>query len=48
MQFLKRQFPDVPMIALTATADKITRRDIVEQLKLDSPHAPTCRSGRGV
>ena len=37
MQFLKRQFPDVPMIALTATADKITRRDIVEQLKLDSP-----------
>lgn len=26
MGFLRNQFPNVPMIALTATADKITRR----------------------
>ena len=34
---LKERFPDVPMVALTATADKITRTDIVEQLKLHDP-----------
>ncbi len=32
---LRERFPDVPMIALTATADKITRRDIVSQLHLN-------------
>ena len=31
---LREHFPDVPMMALTATADKITRHDIIEQLKL--------------
>ena len=31
---LRERFPDVPMMALTATADKITRQDIIEQLKL--------------
>lgn len=31
---LRERFPDVPMMALTATADKITRHDIIEQLKL--------------
>ena len=31
---LREKFPDVPMMALTATADKITRHDIIEQLKL--------------
>ncbi len=35
--FLKQQFPTIPIIALTATADKLTRRDIVEQLKLADP-----------
>ena len=35
--FLHRQFPDVPIIALTATADKITREDIVKQLCLNNP-----------
>ena len=31
---LRERFPDVPIVALTATADKITRRDIQQQLKL--------------
>ena len=31
---LREQFPDVPIMALTATADRITRHDIANQLKL--------------
>ena len=31
---LRDSFPDVPIMALTATADKITRKDIAIQLKL--------------
>lgn len=37
LKFLKTQFPGVPFIALTATADKLTRKDIVEQLGLTDP-----------
>ena len=31
---LREQFPNVPIMALTATADRITRQDIITQLKL--------------
>ena len=31
---LKRYFPDVPVIALTATADKLVRQDIFERLNI--------------
>jgi ATP-dependent DNA helicase RecQ len=34
---LKRHFPKVPTIALTATADKLTRDDILEKLQLKTP-----------
>lgn len=35
---LRERFPKVPIIALTATADKITRQDIIEQLHLNQPN----------
>ena len=31
---LKQYFPDIPIIALTATADKLVRKDIFERLKI--------------
>lgn len=34
---LKKRFPSVPMIALTATADSQTRKDILKQLGMDEP-----------
>ncbi len=37
LSILKDEFSDVPIIALTATADELTRDDIVRRLKLYNP-----------
>lgn len=37
MGVLHQQFPQIPIVALTATADKITREDIIRQLRLIQP-----------
>ena len=37
MRHIKERFPDIPMIALTATADRLTRKDILEHLGLRDP-----------
>lgn len=37
MKVVREQFPNIPIIALTATADKITRQDILKQLNLRTP-----------
>lgn len=37
LRFLKKSFPHVPVIAVTATADRLTRKDIAVQLELNNP-----------
>ncbi len=37
MGVLHQRFPHIPIVALTATADKITRQDIIRQLHLKDP-----------
>ncbi|RSK24020.1 DNA helicase RecQ [Hymenobacter metallilatus] len=37
LRVLREQFPQVPIIALTATADRLTQRDIQTQLRLNNP-----------
>lgn len=38
LQCLKQNFPTVPVMALTATADVTTRKDILNQLTLNNPY----------
>ena len=35
LKFLRAQYPGVPLLALTATADKLTRRDILAQMDMN-------------
>ncbi|MCZ8372079.1 DNA helicase RecQ [Phocaeicola sp. KGMB11183] len=37
LKALRQQFPHIPIVALTATADKITRQDIIQQLAMKDP-----------
>jgi ATP-dependent DNA helicase RecQ len=37
LAILKKEFPNVPVIALTASADTVTQKDIVERLALTHP-----------
>ena len=42
---LREEYSNVPFIALTATADALTRKDIVRQFRLDMPDSRTFISG---
>ncbi len=44
---LKENFPDIPLIALTATADKLTQKDIIQKLRLHKPEIFISSFNRG-
>jgi ATP-dependent DNA helicase RecQ len=44
---LKENFPGVPLVALTATADKLTRNDIVQKLGMKEPGVFVSSFNRG-
>ena len=46
LKFLRKQFPTAPIIALTATADRLTRKDIEDQLGLKDPERFTASFDR--
>ena len=37
LKFFKQKFPKVPLVALTATADRLTRHDIMTQMGMKNP-----------
>ncbi len=37
LKVLKKEFPDIPVTAFTATADRLTRQDIIKQLQMQTP-----------
>ena len=37
LNVLKKHFPAIPTVALTATADKLTRQDIIQRLEMNDP-----------
>ncbi|MFP6584308.1 MAG: DNA helicase RecQ [Candidatus Hydrogenedentota bacterium] len=45
LSILREEYPNVPFIALTATADELTRADIVKQFRLTGPQDKTFIAG---